>query len=154
MIFFRGATFDWFLAGLLCSHNLLKINQLITGQNKWQKITRLFFSINPRNPSFFLYFQFPESLLSFFVLSFFLVRTLSSYYGMAGFPVFPRIPLFLLITRQLPTFLFFSLSIPESPPFLLITGQVPTFLFFVNHGNPFFPSLSLGNMRPTLHYVR
>ena len=101
------------------------------------------FSVNPRNPSLSIFIinsrnpSFPSVFSPFF-----LIRTLSSYYGTSGFPLFSRNPSFLVITGQLPTLL----SIPEFPPFLLITGWVPTFLFFfaVNPRKPFFPSLFLG----------
>ena len=150
--FWGGETFDWFLGGLRCSHNLFRDQSTHYGTKQMTKDHQAIFSVNPRNPSLSIFIinsrnpSFPSVFSPFF-----LIRTLSSYYGTSGFPLFSRNPSFLVITGQLPTLL----SIPEFPPFLLITGRVPTFLFFfvVNPGKPFFPSLFLGNMRPALHHV-
>lgn len=81
-----------------------------------------YFSLNPRYPSlsFFIVNSQNPSFPSMFS-PFFLSRTLSSYYGTAGFPLFssnPSFPCYYGTASPLP---YFLLSILEIPPFLLIT---------------------------------
>ena len=82
------------------------------------EIPPFFFIFNSRNPSFPSLFS-PSSLLGHFLL---ITGWLVSQF-------FPE-SLFSFLLRDNFLLSYFLLSIPEIPPFLLITGQVPTFLFF------------------------
>ena len=107
------------------------------------EIPPFFFIFNSRNSSFPSLFS-PSSLLGHFLL-------ITGWLVSQFFP--ESLFSFLLRDNFLLSYFFRFQSLKALLSFLL-PDRFPPSYFFVNHGNPFFPSLSLGNMRPTLHYVR